>query len=182
MLGLMGVAPPSSAADVSTSGTTALQRGDDSVGGSIVGGVDANIEDAPWQVALLYASPDNDFESKFCGGSIISAEWILTAAHCLVDEYDGVTKPAEAVNVVAGTSYLRKDYAATRLPVADVYVHPSYDWKDLGVFDVALLRLAAPLSFSDAIAPIQLPYQLTPAQWPADETPALIRLIGFPGG
>lgn len=30
----------------------------------------------PWQVALIVS------ESSFCGGSLISSQWILTAAHC----------------------------------------------------------------------------------------------------
>lgn len=46
--------------------------------GRIVGGYKADIEDNPWQVALLY-------EGNFiCGGSIIGKKWIITSAHCLM--------------------------------------------------------------------------------------------------
>lgn len=44
--------------------------------GFIVGGVAAVDGDSPTQVSLQRTS-------HFCGGAIISDEWILTAAHCV---------------------------------------------------------------------------------------------------
>merc|ERR1711963_1179029 len=41
----------------------------------IVGGVEATPHEFPWQVGLF-------FDGYFCGGSIISEKYILTAAHC----------------------------------------------------------------------------------------------------
>lgn len=43
----------------------------------IVGGVEATPHSWPHQVALFI---DNMY---FCGGSLISSEWVLTAAHCM---------------------------------------------------------------------------------------------------
>jgi secreted trypsin-like serine protease len=42
----------------------------------ITGGFLASRGQFPWQVALVI---DNAW---FCGGSLISAQWVLTAAHC----------------------------------------------------------------------------------------------------
>jgi secreted trypsin-like serine protease len=42
----------------------------------IVGGMDAIRAQYPWQVAIVIDS------AYFCGGSLISSEWVLTAAHC----------------------------------------------------------------------------------------------------
>ena len=48
----------------------------------IVGGTNANAGDAPWQVALSTRSGSDIFQSQFCGGTLINANWVLTAAHC----------------------------------------------------------------------------------------------------
>ena len=43
----------------------------------IVGGVDTDIKEHPWQVAL---APDGQHFA--CGGSLIQDRWVVTAAHC----------------------------------------------------------------------------------------------------
>lgn len=43
----------------------------------IVGGVDASPGSWPWQVSI------KAFEMLRCGGSLISKDWVLTAAHCV---------------------------------------------------------------------------------------------------
>lgn len=55
--------------------TMAVLANDETV--SIVGGQEVKDGGAPYQVSIQ--TPD---KGHFCGGTIISAEWILTAAHC----------------------------------------------------------------------------------------------------
>ena len=43
----------------------------------IIGGIEAEEGDFPYQVSLRLLRGNH-----FCGGSIISNQWILTAAHC----------------------------------------------------------------------------------------------------
>ncbi|KAK2503201.1 hypothetical protein MC885_003802 [Smutsia gigantea] len=42
----------------------------------VVGGEKASVESWPWQVSIQYD------KQHICGGSILDAHWILTAAHC----------------------------------------------------------------------------------------------------
>ena len=44
----------------------------------IVGGVETEIHEYPWQVGL-YSSQT----SIWCGGSLLDDSWIVTAAHCV---------------------------------------------------------------------------------------------------
>lgn len=43
----------------------------------IIGGTEATLGRWPWQVALYHNS------KHVCGGSIITSQWIVTAAHCV---------------------------------------------------------------------------------------------------
>uniref|UniRef100_A0A8C4RUK6 Prothrombin n=1 Tax=Erpetoichthys calabaricus TaxID=27687 RepID=A0A8C4RUK6_ERPCA len=46
----------------------------------VVGGKDAKEGSAPWQVMLYKKAP----QELLCGGSLLSDQWILTAAHCIL--------------------------------------------------------------------------------------------------
>ena len=46
-------------------------------GTKIVGGVEADEYEYPWQVAMYVSG------RRICGGSLIASDWVMTAAHCV---------------------------------------------------------------------------------------------------
>ncbi|XP_044259427.1 trypsin delta-like isoform X2 [Tribolium madens] len=107
--------------------------------GRIIGGDVATIEDNPWQVSL------EAFGIHNCGGSIISPNTIITAAHCI----DGVI--SLFYEVVSGTADLLQN--TTRSKVKEAIVHENYD--NLS-HDVALIILTENLTFSDTTQAVPL--------------------------
>ncbi len=99
----------------------------------IVGGTPAAEGSWPWQVRLFDSM---DHETGFCGGSLISNQWVLTAAHCvLVDN-----APVKSVVVGYGSIYQSQ---LKMVPSEKIIVHPNYLTE--GNSDVALVKLAQPI-------------------------------------
>jgi secreted trypsin-like serine protease len=105
-----------------------------------------DITDFPYQVAL-YNPAGAPFDTQFCGGVILDATHVVTAAHCLFDfpeHPQQVSRPSE-VSVLAGTTTLSDSSndvvhdQATRLSF-----DPGYD-PDTGDHDIGLVVLSQPL-------------------------------------
>ncbi|XP_043935302.1 transmembrane protease serine 13-like [Protopterus annectens] len=112
----------------------------------IIGG---NVSEAgrwPWQVSLHWDG------QHVCGGSIISTEWIITAAHCF-QLYNMVTVTKWAA--YAGSIY-RSGSTTERYLVQKIIYNARFSEKD-NDYDVALMKTAAPILFSDKIKPVCLP-------------------------
>ena len=99
--------------------------------GRIVGGSDADIQDYPWQVALMTSQG-----FQFCGGTVIHPEWILTAAHCL----------GGTIYIRAGVTNRTHTTGQDRLVIAQ-YGHPDFNGETYEN-DIALMRLQTPLDLS----------------------------------
>ena len=52
-------------------------------GSRIVNGVDAYENEFPWQVSWRFFNKTTNTHRHVCGGSIISDQYVLTAAHCV---------------------------------------------------------------------------------------------------
>merc|ERR1711953_673279 len=110
----------------------------------IVGGFEAQENQWPWQVALFI---DNAW---FCGGSIISENYVMTAAHCA----DG----ASYFDIMAGAHNVRASSEPHRIEITSFegQTHPEWDSNSLYA-DIALVHLPEKVAFSEFIRPSCLP-------------------------
>jgi secreted trypsin-like serine protease len=91
---------------------------------SIVGGLGASIASFPFQVALYDPQAGSLAAGFFCGGVIIDATHVITAAHCVSGGVHQVT-PSAGVEVLAGSTSLGQPAAGSvRDPVQSSTVEP----------------------------------------------------------
>lgn len=112
----------------------------------IIGGVVAPPGSFPYQVALLDRRVTNPARAFFCGGSLISPDTVLTAAHCVVAP-SPFTR-ADVVDVLAGTLDLAS--GGQRVHVRRIRAHAGFSLATRR-FDVAVLQLGASLPYSPVV-------------------------------
>ncbi|XP_048886035.1 prothrombin [Brienomyrus brachyistius] len=128
----------------------------ESYGGSrIVKGLDAEVGSAPWQVMLYKKSP----QELLCGASLISSEWVLTAAHCILYPAWGKNYTTDDILVRLGKhSRTKFEQGVEKIAAIDkIIVHPKYNWQKNLNRDIALLHMKKPVTFTTRIHPICLP-------------------------
>lgn len=114
----------------------------------------------PAVVAVAGQTPEGPF--LFCSGTLVTPDWVLTAAHCL----QGVTD----VVVLFGDD-LANDGYTDLVEAADIHPHPGFDADDLAN-DVGLVRLADP---KDDVDPVLLSDEPITVADHGDE----VLLVGF---
>ena len=114
-------------------------------GERIIGGDIADPADWPYAAAITDPSGD-----QFCGGTVISADAVLTAAHCMINEFGEPANP-NSIRVVTGRPDLTDDGEGQELEADDVFVHRQYLQK--GRHDVAVIRLSDPTTATPAALP-----------------------------
>jgi secreted trypsin-like serine protease len=130
-----------------------------------VGGSSIPIQTAPWTVLI---TQDSDWGVSHCGGSIVDASHIVTAAHCLYDP-TGTEVPTNALSVRAGISNVSTEAgdAEQDRAVTAARAYPGYVWTGgPSDNDVAVLTLSAPLTLGG----------------PTAQAVALPAASGFPAG
>uniref|UniRef100_A0A8B9FBV2 Peptidase S1 domain-containing protein n=1 Tax=Amazona collaria TaxID=241587 RepID=A0A8B9FBV2_9PSIT len=98
----------------------------------IVGGQNSDVGEWPWQVSLHVRG-----QGHICGASLVSESWLVSAAHCF-QQLQGIryVGPAGVIKRIISHPYFN-DY--------------TYD------YDIAVVELQTPATFSSFIQPICLP-------------------------
>ncbi|NXP49709.1 ENTK Enteropeptidase, partial [Heliornis fulica] len=117
-------------------------------GTRIVGGSDARREAWPWIVSLHFNS------RPICGASLVSDEWLVTAAHCVYRRQLNLSQ-WKAVLGLYDQSDLAKPSTVVR-NIDKIVINPHY-MKYMKDSDIALMHLHTKVEYRDNIQPICLP-------------------------
>ncbi|KAK1151861.1 trypsin-3-like [Acipenser oxyrinchus oxyrinchus] len=117
----------------------------------IIGGYECRPHSQPWQVYLTY-----DSGYRWCGASLISEWWVVSAAHCY--------KPSLEVHLGEHDT-TREEGTEQRFWASKAIRHPQYDSRNLNN-DIMLIKLAQPARFTSYVRPIPLPSRCASAGSP----------------
>lgn len=114
----------------------------------IIGGQNITIDQAPWQVLLEINGEDQ------CGGVIINSDWIATAAHCVCNSIVTINN----TKIIAGITFRSQKSTGQTRNITEIIVHENYICGTTTTHnnDIALLKLASPLTFNQNVQPIPI--------------------------
>ncbi|XP_032994595.1 transmembrane protease serine 12-like isoform X1 [Lacerta agilis] len=126
----------------------------------IIGGHDAMVGSWPWQVSLQYYTVGLGY-FHLCGGSLITNNTVLTAAHCVKN-----FRNAAFWRAVIAVHHLHIQNVYTRKRrVSTITIHSDYD-SERYEHDIALFTLIKHLKYNNYIQPICLPENDTIDMYP----------------
>lgn len=116
---------------------------------AIINGTAGSTATYPWIAFLTYADGQ-----QYCGASLISSTWILTAAHCFLNEANTAVDLVEAVksNIILNSNTVSPlGPNAIRGAIGRIIIHPNYAPNEATSanshdFDIALVQLTAAVS------------------------------------
>ncbi|KAL9988016.1 hypothetical protein ACROYT_G002411 [Oculina patagonica] len=127
--------PPASSCGVSPLGHSRVIGGDDATPGAW-----------PWQVGLHTSRG-----GFFCGGTLITPEWVVTAAHCISS-----MSPSYYVLRLGDHNRHRNEGTEQNIAASRVIKHPAYDSRRTNN-DIALIKLSRAVNINDRVSPACLP-------------------------
>ena len=133
--------------------------------GRILNGRDAMRKQWPWMVLIRYKIRISD-KQKLCGGTLISRNWVLTAAHCVSPVENVYENCPECLKIYAGIHDYTLPFAyephRLLLKVERLVIHADYkmegNWNDIALVEVDDVDM----NISDYVKPICLPRSESP--------------------
>ncbi|GLV46395.1 hypothetical protein CBL_20738 [Carabus blaptoides fortunei] len=118
--------------------------------GKIVGGQDASPGEYPWLVSVTRRG------GHFCGGSVLSKHFVLTAGHCMCSGTNLLQ--AQQLRITLGQHDLTngKRSNSYEMQIKDITMHPQYKC-DRVSHDLAVMELVKSIQWSDNVLPACLP-------------------------
>jgi len=120
----------------------------------IVGGTETEKNEYPWQVGFVRKDTADQI---WCGGSLVSDRWVLTAAHCTCCA-EG--QKAENLQVLLGEhNQAIGDNRTIRSDIEKIVNHPKYNKATHNDYDISLVKLVTIIDFTKVpnVRPICLP-------------------------
>ncbi len=109
----------------------------------IVGGTEAVPGAWPWQARLTVGG-------YMCGGSLVTTQWIVTAAHCV----QGLS-PSQATAILGDHDRTVTESSEQTRSVSQIVIHPNYN-ANTSDSDIALLKLSSPVTLNSRVALIPM--------------------------
>lgn len=136
----------------------------------IINGKPASTATYPWMASIFILGGKDSDNGGGCGGSLIAPNWVLTAAHCFLNEAGNAIAddPAALTTVTLNTDNI-VDVAAGAIErsASRVLIHPSYQpdaetSANVNDFDIALVELSSAVN----VTPVKLYTGALPAHLP----------------
>ena len=124
---------------------------------AVIGGSQITFSDSPWQVLFIIRG------DTVCSGSLVSPTQVVSAAHCFVNV------PTSQIQAWMGITEISERGARYELPIASISNHPGFNAESYGN-DIAVVRLAKPVTSNLNALTIGLPVAEDGATWPAAGT------------
>ncbi|XP_055612238.1 coagulation factor XI-like [Uranotaenia lowii] len=129
---------------------------------TIKGGSSVNSGDWPWHSAVYHK--DRHSFRYVCGGTLISEEFVITAAHCLFNVDNNQRLNGNRIFVRLGVYNLDEISEETKqFPVQRIHIYANFSSRNLQD-DIAILELAEVVRFTNYILPACLSMESTTSQ------------------